>query len=106
MCFAACLQSNVPKAPDLCSYYFQSSKEKEIGSRAAAMHFCMGSGVLPCVAVYLVSGFCCHLHLNIVTSTCSSLPELSSLPRSGFSMEQLSQGHVSVAVSCFLVRAL
>lgn len=101
MCSTACLQSTVPKTPDLYSYYFQSSKEKEIGSRAAAMHFCVGSGVLPCVAAYLVSGFCCHLYLNVGTSTCSSLLKLSTLPCSGFSVEQLSHGHVSVVASCY-----
>lgn len=70
----------VHKSPtDFCSYYFQSCKEKEIGSKAAVMHF-LHASVWCCL---LRERFCFfflnfNLHLSVVTSSCSSSAELSA----------------------------
>lgn len=73
---AAWSRATVHKSPtDLCSYNFQICKEKEIGSKAAVVHFLHAS--LWC-CLLCESFFRFYLHLSVVTSSCSSSAELSA----------------------------
>lgn len=95
---AAWLPATGP-SPDLWSYSFQSCKEKEIGSRAGCCNFLhynflrfstlLGSGMLS-LALYLAGVLRFHVHLGAGSSSCSSSPELSTLPCSGVSLGFLS----------------
>lgn len=55
---------SLPQTPVTFIAIILSLTEKEIGSRAAIMHFCalLHSPMLGCVAVYLAERFLCHFH--------------------------------------------
>lgn len=58
---------SLPQTPMTFIAIILSHTEKEIGSRAAIMHFCalLRSPMLGCVAVYLAGRFLCHFQFHV-----------------------------------------